>query len=650
MQISARQTAHVINTTILQKLAWACEMSHQADYRTEIDKWALRTTKRKIHNSQRLPTEIIYSPTAEGGLGLATLSHVIDQRSAEFLHKVLNVGRDGTARDIARGCIAEIGNIMHTKQAPLRLATVNHPIPAAITNWPLVRMIQRAGKLGYRLTHRDSPATVLTPETRDSTISTSVMKVLTRHGLTQLEDVANMETLTPYSDRLLAIRGVGDISVLTLRAYLDTWTQETLDRYTELKTSVCGFSPAQIRQATALFASTPRATAPDDSTIHVYTDGSFIEEGAIGSYGVFFPHLGIQEYGRVPFSDCSYRSEWFAITRAVQLVRMDFKGEVNVHTDSLSAIQAWETWQTSPPEKRRKTRDRDLIRFLDKLRSQRGCRITLSFVRGHSGIAGNEIADSLATRGNQLPPWMTPANRLDTTPWPDTWSFTYNGHPITMPVKEHMDRTRAAKLRLTTIAHARCQLHVSLAESECNNGFLRDPFIEDKILRVNYLARGSSLRTPHHISTILGKNSDPGCRVCGAHTDDQIHSLTGCRAAKKHAKQFDTQLSTALSHTFPLWDPTSFPVRSPLTGLILPIGQGRGGTDRSAWTKIRALLGGLPNDFTQAVESLQCMNTSVRSDIIRKTTRFLNQTRKRLGRTAHATWRDHCHESYRQTL
>ncbi|SNX84604.1 related to Ribonuclease H [Melanopsichium pennsylvanicum] len=159
------------------------------------------------------------------------------------------------------------------------------------------------------------------------------------------------------------------------------------------------------------------ATSPD-STAHkivVYCDGSSIGNGKIGAragWGVFFEDTSLHhlnESRRLPGpTQTNNRAELMAIIRAIQLCPNDGR-LLEIVSDSKYSMDAVTKWLPNWKRNNWKTatggqvQNQDLIQQLDIEIEARWPKPKLIYVKGHSGIDGNEIVDRMAKFGASLP-------------------------------------------------------------------------------------------------------------------------------------------------------------------------------------------------------------------------------------------------------
>ena len=149
---------------------------------------------------------------------------------------------------------------------------------------------------------------------------------------------------------------------------------------------------------------TAAAIIYQDSRTIVYTDGS--SQRGNGGYGIVCGD--IQLCGRVPPASGEYevtnnRAELYAILTAI----LTFPGSLEIRTDStysIGCLTAWyEGWVRNGFRTAKGTpvENRELIVTIKQ--HMEGRDIRLVHVRAHSGHGPNELADSLADRGAQMP-------------------------------------------------------------------------------------------------------------------------------------------------------------------------------------------------------------------------------------------------------
>lgn len=148
-------------------------------------------------------------------------------------------------------------------------------------------------------------------------------------------------------------------------------------------------------------------------TIKIYCDGACKGNtgNGVGGWGVFSDDLAIELYGGNP-STTNNRMEIQAVIETfIYLMKHRLKDRKNpkanneqyiIYTDSNYVVKGMNEWIHGWERKNYKdVKNDDLWRTMFKLKQHFKDVVFLEWVKGHSGIRGNEIADQLANKGCQ---------------------------------------------------------------------------------------------------------------------------------------------------------------------------------------------------------------------------------------------------------
>lgn len=155
-----------------------------------------------------------------------------------------------------------------------------------------------------------------------------------------------------------------------------------------------------------------------ESTIEIYTDGSFIKNknGIKCGYGIYFPNNEYKSIGRkfthAPITN--NRAELYAIFKTIILCNIineqriinNIKKikEIIIYTDSDYCVKSLTIWYKNWVKNGKKYLNKDIIDLIIDAMKNVDFKIKLKHVRAHTGkndpqSIGNDIADRLAKKG-----------------------------------------------------------------------------------------------------------------------------------------------------------------------------------------------------------------------------------------------------------
>ena len=245
-----------------------------------------------------------------------------------------------------------------------------------------------------------------------------------------------------------------------------------------------------------------------NSWVHTYTDGSAFKATINAGYGakIIYPTGKSEEIFDSCGAFCSnYVAEQEAISKACLKIQKSFQStpslvsDVVIFTDSLSTLQSLESGRDDNGTMSQMTYN------INSLISIYNVDVVLQWIPGHSGVQGNESADSLAKTGASLPQPDVPVS-MDTVKkmirsnfkeeWMENWTKNNTGRALynNMNAPRKKDPINSLKRRDQTTIFRLRTTHVPL------NG---------------------------HLNKIL-KNHPAHCRLCGHFNETVEHHLLYC--------------------------------------------------------------------------------------------------------------------------
>ena len=241
----------------------------------------------------------------------------------------------------------------------------------------------------------------------------------------------------------------------------------------------------------------------------IFTDGSKSSNNATGSGWAIFhsqnPDEALCEKVRISDHSTVFQAEIFAIFSAVSsLIRSTGPANqsINIFSDSQSSLHALTNHYPSS------IMVVDTIKALNSLCST--SQVHLHWVRGHNGVAGNELADSLAKEATSLTTIgeITPApysyfkNKLR------VWSF----------------KQSQSHLESTTSSNRLHHLVLSLHRPESSSSLIKASSADLHKL-TNILSNRAPLQAFLHR---INKSSSDLCPRCQIEPEDNVHFLCHC--------------------------------------------------------------------------------------------------------------------------
>lgn len=182
-------------------------------------------------------------------------------------------------------------------------------------------------------------------------------------------------------------------------------------------------SPAKKLKTTILLDEVPDASpktpvknskglhVDENGFIHVYTDGACSKNGQVGAkagYGIWWAKDHELNQSEKVDRNTNNAAEIQAVTETIKLAKIHDMKKILVHTDSNFLIDCVTKWMPNWKKNGWKTAKNEPVKNRVELEAldealKMSPRVTVKYkhVRGHSGILGNEEADSLAVLGAQ---------------------------------------------------------------------------------------------------------------------------------------------------------------------------------------------------------------------------------------------------------
>ena len=267
------------------------------------------------------------------------------------------------------------------------------------------------------------------------------------------------------------------------------------------------------------------------SMIKAYSDGSAQEATRNGGYGSYISlpqsNNPIKIYGPCGTYCNNYDAEIVAITKTIQKLQQEFDysniqpEDVVIFTDSQSALDAIASHKEKPSHL-----IEELLSNCHNASNKYNINITLQWIPGHSGIFGNEQADTLAKLGSNMP------QPNKTTSFNTAKSLAKKHSKQTWKSQWEQNDTGRNLFKYQSAPDPKDAIHTLERKHQCN------------IFR---LRTGHSLLNAHR--SRLNPQVRPNCRHCNYQYETVEHHLLYCERLKETRKDLlpeNPSISTCL--------------------------------------------------------------------------------------------------------
>ncbi|XP_023218013.1 uncharacterized protein LOC111620327 [Centruroides sculpturatus] len=182
-------------------------------------------------------------------------------------------------------------------------------------------------------------------------------------------DTYRLSILQKRRLRQLKWGGTVEITSCTINYNDIEWPSSFKETRSPGETSVCKF------------------TSSENADIHVFTDGSRINDNVGSSFVAYINNIEVHHQMYRLDSRCTvFQAELYAIGMAIDYINHNYSNiHVHIHTDSRSALDLLQSNKLHP-----------LADYIKNATQSSECTFTITWIRAHQGDTGNERADSLA--------------------------------------------------------------------------------------------------------------------------------------------------------------------------------------------------------------------------------------------------------------
>ena len=401
LPLNCFQMANAINVMIIPILTYGAEVvNYKQNFLMEIDSKLRKLVKMGAKFPRCTQTNFIYAAQKKGGLGVNKLLDRIDAIRISFWYKSF-VGK----RDINLNQILENLLLIEHARAKTNSLFTSLDINMKENNWikqvyessqrcKLIIKIKNIPQFDDILLQSLAPKTLMAIANKEIF---SISKFRVGPNIIKKSTFKNKYNIKLSEPEREALKNNLKLQNQNLNIKEEEEEEETVIFNGILHNVEINFqtSNKQFKINNNKFA--------NQSEIEIYTDGSVFQDTKRAAYSIYSRNTpNMVEVGRVKGKLDSYRAEGYGIYRAIKICNKE--SNLHIFTDSKSMIDGINRKiidiRSNPtkdePEVYAQEAAGDLISAIINLKLNRLGATLITYVKGHSGIIGNEIANDLA--------------------------------------------------------------------------------------------------------------------------------------------------------------------------------------------------------------------------------------------------------------